>query len=110
MLVQIWNLSVSPKDAKILAMKYLKKVQIAEQAQKYRAQLSGDHQQRVAIARALCMTQNNMLIDEPTFALVPEMITGVLDVMAQLADVGMTMICVTHEMSFARNIADRFVL
>ena len=91
-------------------MKYLKKVQIAEQAQKYRAQLSGDHQQRVAIARALCMTQKIMLFDEPIFALVPEMITVVLDLMAQLADAGMTMTCVTYEISFARNIADLIVL
>ena len=90
-------------------MQYLEKVQIAEQAHKYPAQLSGGQQQRVAIARALCMTPKIMLFDEPTSALDPEMIAGVLDVMIQLADEGMTMICVTHEMGFARKIADRIV-
>ena len=105
----IRNLGMSVKDAEILAMQYLEKVQIAEQAQKYPWQLSGGQQQRVAIARALCMTPKIMLFDEPTSALDPEMIAGVLDVMAQLADDGMTMICVTHEMGFARKIADRIV-
>ena len=105
----IRNRGVSLKDAEVLAMQYLEKVQIAEQAQKYPAQLSGGQQQRVAIARALCMTPKIMLFDEPTSALDPEMIAGVLDVMVQLADEGMTMICVTHEMGFARKIADRIV-
>jgi ABC-type polar amino acid transport system ATPase subunit len=105
----IRNRGVSLKDAEILAMQYLEKVQIAEQAHKYPAQLSGGQQQRVAIARALCMTPKIMLFDEPTSALDPEMIAGVLDVMVQLADEGMTMICVTHEMGFARKIADRIV-
>ena len=105
----IRNRGVSLKDAEVLAMQYLEKVQIAEQAHKYPAQLSGGQQQRVAIARALCMTPKIMLFDEPTSALDPEMIAGVLDVMVQLADEGMTMICVTHEMGFARKIADRIV-
>ena len=105
----IRNRGVSLKDAEVLAMQYLEKVQIAEQAHKYPAQLSGGRQQRVAIARALCMTPKIMLFDEPTSALDPEMIAGVLDVMVQLADEGMTMICVTHEMGFARKIADRIV-
>lgn len=103
------NRGLSFKDAEALAMQYLEKVQIAEQANKYPAQLSGGQQQRVAIARALCMTPKIMLFDEPTSALDPEMIAGVLDVMVQLADEGMTMICVTHEMGFARKIADRIV-
>jgi ABC-type polar amino acid transport system ATPase subunit len=105
----IRNRGVPLKDAEVLAMQYLEKVQIAEQAHKYPAQLSGGQQQRVAIARALCMTPKIMLFDEPTSALYPEMIAGVLDVMVQLADEGMTMICVTHEMGFARKIADRIV-
>jgi len=103
----IRNRGVSLKDAEVLAMQYLEKVQIAEQAHKYPAQLSGGQQQRVAIARALCMTPKIMLFDEPTSALDPEMIAGVLDVMVQLADEGMTMICVTHEMGFARDVSDR---
>jgi len=105
----IRNRGVPLKDAEVLAMQYLEKVQIAEQAHKYPAQLSGGQQQRVAIARALCMTPKIMLFDEPTSALDPEMIAGVLEVMVQLADEGMTMICVTHEMGFARKIADRIV-
>jgi len=109
MLGPIRNRGLSFKDAEALAMQYLEKVQIAEQANKYPAQLSGGQQQRVAIARALCMTPKIMLFDEPTSALDPEMIAGVLDVMVQLADEGMTMICVTHEMGFARKIADRVV-
>ena len=109
MLGPIRNRGLSFKDAEVLAMQYLEKVQIAEQANKYPAQLSGGQQQRVAIARALCMTPKIMLFDEPTSALDPEMIAGVLDVMVQLADEGMTMICVTHEMGFARKIADRIV-
>ena len=109
MLGPIRNRGLLFKDAEALAMQYLEKVQIAEQANKYPAQLSGGQQQRVAIARALCMTPKIMLFDEPTSALDPEMIAGVLDVMVQLADEGMTMICVTHEMGFARKIADRVV-
>jgi ABC-type polar amino acid transport system ATPase subunit len=109
MLGPIRNRGLSFKDAEALAMQYLEKVQIAEQANKYPAQLSGGQQQRVAIARALCMTPKIMLFDEPTSALDPEMIAGVLDVMVQLAEEGMTMICVTHEMGFARKIADRIV-
>ena len=109
MLGPIRNRGLSFKDAEALAMQYLEKVQIAEQANKYPTQLSGGQQQRVAIARALCMTPKIMLFDEPTSALDPEMIAGVLDVMVQLADEGMTMICVTHEMGFARKIADRIV-
>lgn len=105
----IRNRGVSLKDAEVLAMQYLEKVQIAEQAHKYPAQLSGGQQQRVAIARALCMTPKIMLFDEPTSALDPEMIAGVLDVMVQLADEGMTMICVTHEMGFARQVANRVI-
>jgi len=89
------------------AMAYLEKVQIANQAQKYPGQLSGGQQQRVAIARALCMKPEILLFDEPTSALDPEMISEVLDVMVTLAQEGMTMLCVTHEMGFARKVADR---
>ncbi|GAA6165502.1 amino acid ABC transporter ATP-binding protein [Pelagimonas sp. KU-00592-HH] len=91
------------------AMKYLEKVQIANQALKYPGQLSGGQQQRVAIARALCMNPEILLFDEPTSALDPEMIGEVLDVMETLAAEGMTMICVTHEMGFARKVADRVI-
>ena len=94
-------------EAEELAMKYLKRVRIPEQAGKYPAQLSGGQQQRVAIARALCMDPKVMLFDEPTSALDPEMVGEVLDVMKQLAVEGMTMVCVTHEMGFAREVADR---
>ena len=90
-------------------MEYLTRVRIPEQAKKYPGQLSGGQQQRVAIARALCMSPRAMLFDEPTSALDPEMIKEVLDVMADLAADGMTMICVTHEMGFARRVADRIV-
>ena len=93
-------------DARDLAMHYLERVQIPEQFSKYPAQLSGGQQQRVAIARALCMAPKIMLFDEPTSALDPEMIAEVLDVIEELADSGMTMICVTHEMGFARQVAD----
>lgn len=96
-------------EAESLAVRYLERVQIAEQAQKYPIQLSGGQQQRVAIARALCMQPKIMLFDEPTSALDPEMINEVLDVMIDLAHDGMTMICVTHEMGFAREVADRVV-
>lgn len=96
-------------EAKRLAQHYLEKVRIPDQADKYPSQLSGGQQQRVAIARALCMEPRIMLFDEPTSALDPEMISEVLDTMAELAADGMTMICVTHEMGFARKVADRVV-
>jgi general L-amino acid transport system ATP-binding protein len=97
------------QEAAALAMRYLERVRIPEQAHKYPGQLSGGQQQRVAIARALCMNPRIMLFDEPTSALDPEMIKEVLDVMVQLADDGMTMLVVTHEMRFARQVADRIV-
>lgn len=103
------NRGMSRSKARELAMGYLEKVRIAEQAGKYPPQLSGGQQQRVAIARALCMQPKIMLFDEPTSALDPEMIAGVLDVMEALARDGMTMIVVTHEMGFARRVADRVV-
>ena len=90
-------------------MEYLARVKIAEQAHKYPSRLSGGQQQRVAIARALCMNPRIMLFDEPTSALDPEMIKEVLDVMIELAGSGMTMLCVTHEMGFARSVADRII-
>lgn len=96
-------------EAEAVAMEYLNKVKIPEQADKYPGQLSGGQQQRVAIARALCMKPEIMLFDEPTSALDPEMISEVLDVMTSLAGEGMTMICVTHEMGFARQVADRVI-
>lgn len=96
-------------EAEAVAMEYLNKVKIPEQADKYPGQLSGGQQQRVAIARALCMKPEIMLFDEPTSALDPEMISEVLDVMTSLASDGMTMICVTHEMGFARQVADRVI-
>ena len=96
-------------DAEAVAMEFLTKVKIPEQSDKYPGQLSGGQQQRVAIARALCMKPKIMLFDEPTSALDPEMISEVLDVMVNLAGEGMTMICVTHEMGFARQVADRVV-
>ena len=105
----IRNQNMSKQQANEIAMHYLNSVHIAEQADKYPAQLSGGQQQRVAIARALCMKPKVMLFDEPTSALDPEMISGVLDVMVELATEGMTMICVTHEMGFARKVADRIV-
>jgi general L-amino acid transport system ATP-binding protein len=92
-----------------MAMNYLERVKIAEQALKYPGQLSGGQQQRVAIARSLCMAPQIMLFDEPTSALDPEMVKEVLDVMVELADEGMTMICVTHEMGFAKKVADRVI-
>jgi general L-amino acid transport system ATP-binding protein len=100
---------LSRNDANELAMSYLRRVRIPEQAAKYPGQLSGGQQQRVAIARALCMAPKIMLFDEPTSALDPEMIKEVLDVLIELAESGMTMICVTHEMGFARQVADRVV-
>jgi general L-amino acid transport system ATP-binding protein len=108
-LAPIWVRRMPKKDAEELAMEYLTKVKIPEQAKKYPGQLSGGQQQRVAIARALCMKPKIMLFDEPTSALDPEMIKEVLDTMVALADTGMTMICVTHEMGFARQVADRVV-
>ncbi len=100
---------MSRPDAEAKARLYLDRVHIPEQADKYPAQLSGGQQQRVAIARSLCMEPRVMLFDEPTSALDPEMINEVLDVMVELAESGMTMICVTHEMGFARKVADRMV-
>ena len=101
--------NISRKDAEAVAMEYLEKVKIPDQAHKYPGQLSGGQQQRVAIARSLCMKPRVMLFDEPTSALDPEMIKEVLDTMIELAIDGMTMICVTHEMGFARRVADRVV-
>ena len=98
------------KESEALAMDYLKKVQIDDQAVKFPGQLSGGQQQRAAIARALCMEPKIMLFDEPTSALDPEMIKEVLDVMKELAQSGMTMIVVTHEMGFAKEVADRVML
>ncbi|TBN51015.1 amino acid ABC transporter ATP-binding protein [Paracoccus sediminis] len=100
---------VSKADAEVTARKYLERVRIGNQAEKYPAQLSGGQQQRVAIARALCMEPIAMLFDEPTSALDPEMVKEVLDTMVGLARDGMTMICVTHEMGFARQVADRVI-
>ena len=100
---------LSKADAEEVAMKYLTRVRIPEQAQKYPSQLSGGQQQRVAIARALCMSPKIMLFDEPTSALDPEMVKEVLDTMIGLAEDGMTMLCVTHEMGFARSVADRVI-
>ncbi|MDB5362458.1 MAG: glnQ [Rhodospirillales bacterium] len=100
---------IGTSEAEAIAMKYLKRVRIPEQAGKYPAQLSGGQQQRVAIARALCMTPKIMLFDEPTSALDPEMVKEVLDTMISLAEEGMTMLCVTHEMGFARSVADRVI-
>ena len=100
---------LSRDEAETIAMKYLNRVRIPEQAQKYPSQLSGGQQQRVAIARALCMTPKIMLFDEPTSALDPEMVKEVLDTMVSLAEEGMTMLCVTHEMGFARSVADRVI-
>ena len=99
----------SKASAREVAMHYLERVKIPEQADKYPIQLSGGQQQRVAIARALCMKPEIILFDEPTSALDPEMINEVLDVMVDLAEDGMTMICVTHEMGFARSVADRII-
>jgi general L-amino acid transport system ATP-binding protein len=106
-LAPIWVKKQSRAEAEATAMKYLDRVRIAEQAPKYPGQLSGGQQQRVAIARALCMNPSIMLFDEPTSSLDPEMVKEVLDTMVSLAKDGMTMICVTHEMGFAREVADR---
>lgn len=108
-LAQIWVRKTPKKEAEDIAMKLLTRVKIQEQAKKYPGQLSGGQQQRVAIARSLCMNPEIMLFDEPTSALDPEMIKEVLDVMIELAEEGMTMMCVTHEMGFARTVADRVI-
>jgi len=108
-LAPIWVQRVPRKEAEETAMHFLARVRIPEQADKYPSQLSGGQQQRVAIARALCMKPKLMLFDEPTSALDPEMIKEVLDVMVELAREGMTMVVVTHEMGFARTVADRVV-
>ena len=105
----IWVRKMAKADAQANAMKYLERVKIPEQADKFPGQLSGGQQQRVAIARSLCMNPKIMLFDEPTSALDPEMIKEVLDVMIELADTGMTMVVVTHEMGFAQTIADRVI-
>jgi len=105
----IWVQKKPKAEAESIAMKYLERVKIPDQANKYPGQLSGGQQQRVAIARSLCMNPNIMLFDEPTSALDPEMIKEVLDVMIELAQEGMTMLCVTHEMGFAKKVADRVI-
>ncbi len=105
----IWVRNTPKKEAEEAAMKYLERVKIPEQAEKFPGQLSGGQQQRVAIARSLCMNPKIMLFDEPTSALDPEMIKEVLDVMIELADTGMTMIVVTHEMGFAKTVADSVI-
>ncbi|MBZ6078250.1 amino acid ABC transporter ATP-binding protein [Microvirga puerhi] len=109
MLAPMRSLGLGKAEAATTARKYLDRVRILEQAEKYPAQLSGGQQQRVAIARALCMRPRVMLFDEPTSALDPEMVKEVLDTMIGLAEDGMTMICVTHEMGFARQVADRVI-
>jgi general L-amino acid transport system ATP-binding protein len=108
-LAPIWIRKMSQRDAEKIAWKYLKRVNIAEHALKFPSQLSGGQQQRAAIARSLCMQPEIMLFDEPTSALDPEMVNEVLEVMVQLAEEGMTMICVTHEMGFARRVADHVI-
>ena len=108
-LAPMWVGKIPKKEAEERAMQQLRRVQIAEQALKYPLQLSGGQQQRVAIARALCLTPKIMLFDEPTSALDPEMINEVLDVMIELASQGITMLCVTHEMGFAKSVADRVI-
>ncbi|MBB5575441.1 amino acid ABC transporter ATP-binding protein [Rhizobium paranaense] len=108
-LAPVWVRKVPEKQARDLAMHFLEKVRIPDQAHKYPGQLSGGQQQRVAIARALCMKPRIMLFDEPTSALDPEMIKEVLDTMIALAQEGMTMLCVTHEMGFAQAVADRVI-
>ena len=108
-LAPVWVAGLSKKDAAQLAMAQLERVRIADQADKYPLQLSGGQQQRVAIARSLCMKPKIMLFDEPTSALDPEMIKEVLDVIISLAEQGMTLLCVTHEMGFARAVANRVI-
>ena len=108
-LAPIWVRKIPKREAEDIAMHYLTRVKIPEQAHKYPGQLSGGQQQRVAIARALCMSPKIMLFDEPTSALDPEMVKEVLDTMVSLARDGMTMLCVTHEMNFAKQVADRVI-
>ena len=108
-LAPIWVRNTAKAEAEEMAMEYLARVKIPEQADKYPGQLSGGQQQRVAIARSLCMRPKIMLFDEPTSALDPEMIKEVLDVMVDLANTGMTMLVVTHEMGFARQVAHRVI-
>ncbi|WP_234421733.1 amino acid ABC transporter ATP-binding protein [Parazoarcus communis] len=108
-LAPLWVRKTPKREAEEIAMEYLNRVKIPEQAHKYPGQLSGGQQQRVAIARALCMKPKIMLFDEPTSALDPEMVKEVLDTMIGLAEDGMTMLCVTHEMGFARTVADRVI-
>jgi len=108
-LAPIWVKKMPKRDAEEVAMHYLTRVKIPEQAHKFPGQLSGGQQQRVAIARSLCMSPKIMLFDEPTSALDPEMVKEVLDTMVSLANEGMTMLCVTHEMGFARQVADRVI-
>ncbi|MBN08386.1 MAG: ABC transporter ATP-binding protein [Rhodospirillaceae bacterium] len=108
-LAPMWVRKISREEAEKTGMMYLERVKIPEQAQKFPGQLSGGQQQRVAIARSLCMNPRIMLFDEPTSALDPEMIKEVLDTMIELANTGMTMICVTHEMGFAKTVADRVI-
>jgi general L-amino acid transport system ATP-binding protein len=108
-LAPVWVRKMDKKKATEIAMHYLERVRIPEQAGKYPGQLSGGQQQRVAIARALCMQPKVMLFDEPTSALDPEMVKEVLETMVSLAETGMTMVCVTHEMGFARQVADRVI-
>jgi len=108
-LAPMWVKKTPKAEADEIAMNYLARVKIPEQAEKYPGQLSGGQQQRVAIARSLCMNPSIMLFDEPTSALDPEMISEVLDVMVELAATGMTMLCVTHEMAFAKKVADRVI-
>jgi len=108
-LAPVWVKKMPKKEAEAVAMQYLERVRIPEQANKFPGQLSGGQQQRVAIARSLCMSPKIMLFDEPTSALDPEMIKEVLDVMIELAREGMTMICVTHEMGFAKTVANRVI-
>jgi general L-amino acid transport system ATP-binding protein len=108
-LAPMWVRKMPKREAEAIAMHYLERVRIPEQAHKYPGQLSGGQQQRVAIARALCMKPKIMLFDEPTSALDPEMVKEVLDTMIGLAQDGMTMLCVTHEMGFARTVANRVI-
>ncbi|MCS5559605.1 MAG: amino acid ABC transporter ATP-binding protein [Oceanospirillaceae bacterium] len=108
-LAPIWVRNTPKAEAEATAMEFLERVKIPEQANKYPGQLSGGQQQRVAIARSLCMRPNIMLFDEPTSALDPEMIKEVLDTMVSLAEEGITMLCVTHEMGFAKKVADRVI-
>ncbi len=108
-LALVWVKKLKRNTARDIAMRFLSRVRIAEQANKYPSQLSGGQQQRAAIARSLCMDPKIMLFDEPTSALDPEMVNEVLETMVSLAESGMTMICVTHEMGFAKMVADRVI-